>query len=72
MADRDDVNFYCVLVFRNNAERGEFSQALGLADNKWQDGSYVRRRLTAPQSPAPSGAPTKKQKSGDGKTAPAS
>ncbi len=38
---RDGVDFYLVVVFRDVAHRDEFTSALGLDDNRYQDGSAL-------------------------------
>lgn len=47
-AKRDDLEYYAVLVFESAEKRVEFAKLLGLDDNKWLDGAYVAKRLSAP------------------------
>lgn len=42
---RDNADFYCVLVFRDNGEVQQFADKLKLTMNKWIDGNYVMARL---------------------------
>jgi len=39
---RDDVDFFCVVVFRDNQQREGFLSALGLPDNRYQDGRTLQ------------------------------
>jgi len=40
--DRNDVEFYTVLVFKNNEDRRQFHEALGLDEDQYQDGRAMR------------------------------
>ncbi|HNR13918.1 MAG TPA: ParB/RepB/Spo0J family partition protein [Thermodesulfobacteriota bacterium] len=40
--DRDGPDFYLVAVFRNNADRTAFMELLGLEDNKYVNGEFLR------------------------------
>ncbi len=41
ISDREDTNFYCVLVFENYDERKKFTDALNLEDNRYIDGRIL-------------------------------
>jgi hypothetical protein len=43
--DRNDVEFYLVAVFKNRAHRKEFTDALGLPDNRYVDGKTLQGLL---------------------------
>lgn len=44
-AAKDETEFYAVVVFRSEAERSEFCQSLGLPDNRYVNGDYLRTRV---------------------------
>ena len=50
--DRNDSDFYCVVVFRNNAERNAFTSSLGLDDNRYVDGRTLVGFLPKKETPA--------------------
>lgn len=52
--NRDSVDFYLVVVFRDGAARDEFCATFGLDDNRYQDGRTIQAMLAAP---APAGTP---------------
>lgn len=43
---RDDSDFFLVVVFRDGEKASEFLEALGLPDNKYQDGRRLMELLT--------------------------
>lgn len=43
--DRNDVEFYLVAVFKNREHRKEFTDALGLPDNRYMDGKVLQETL---------------------------
>jgi hypothetical protein len=45
LADRDDSNFYSVVVFRSHEDRRAFTAALGLEDNRFVDGRFLIEKL---------------------------
>jgi hypothetical protein len=45
--NRDDANFFTVLVFKDRAARDAFSEKIGLEGNKWIDGEYIAARMVA-------------------------
>jgi hypothetical protein len=51
----DDVNYYMVVVFRNDKEREEFAKKCGMDDNKWVSGAFMETLLTQglPKEPKP-------------------
>ncbi len=43
--DRDDVNYYMVVVFRDHKSRLTFTQSLGLPDNRFVDGKHLQKLI---------------------------
>jgi hypothetical protein len=43
--DRDDPHFYLMVIFRDNTEREKFTAALGLPDNRYVDGKFLKNAL---------------------------
>jgi ParB-like chromosome segregation protein Spo0J len=43
--DNNDPDFYCVVVFKNYASRKDFTDALGLEDNRYIDGRKLQGLL---------------------------
>jgi hypothetical protein len=71
-SERDDTDFYVVVVFRNPDERTEFLTKLGLDDNRFQDGRKLQRVLTEGPDPVELPKPHKRTKAApEGAEAPA-
>jgi hypothetical protein len=64
VADQDD--FYLVVVFRSDQDREAFTKALGLADNKFQDGNQLRQLLTKPDDAEQDDAEEGQEEKGQG------
>ena len=47
VADRNDCQFYTVVVFKSHEDRKAFTDALGLEDNRYVDGKYLTAKLGA-------------------------
>ena len=43
--DKNDVNFYLVVVFKNYEERAAFTEKFGFDDNRYLDGKVLREKM---------------------------
>lgn len=50
--EKDDANFYCVVVFPNRKGREDFAALVGQEDNKWLNGEKIAAALRAAKGEA--------------------
>lgn len=62
--ERDGEAFYCLLVFRSNAERESFCKLIGQEDNRYVDGNRLADRLRSALPPEPPATPEQAAQAG--------